>query len=216
MHRENARRLSGVRGDDGVAPGRGHLLRWGWGVSLYSAVDLAAAPPLGSGVPVAAGSQFADRRGPGGPHGKDALSSGPVARRCPDTEAKRSRSAALRPGASSSAICAAFPPLPPDSSLPFQRQQNLRSRLFVRERKGGEDPGGKMGALSVPGSAGHCGIKRQLKDSKYIPGASDSSFASSSSCSSIHPPSTPHQYNLLSVCYILAVCWALGIIGWTI
>lgn len=131
---------------------------------------------------------------------------------------ERPRSAALQPRAPPSSLrslrCFPLPFL--QTLLPFPRQQNLRSRLFVRGRKGGQGPG----ALSLfPGSAGHCGKKeRKLKDSSY-PGSCQR-FHLCFHFLLIHPSIFPSILSL-SVKFIkcLLCAWPCarlwGMTGWT-
>lgn len=151
----------GRRGDDGVAPGTRALTPLGLGVISTVLSILLPPPPLGSGVPVATRGASLPTAG--------ALPARTKMMRCPlaqwGTDAwiqrpERPRSAALQPRAPPSSLrslrCFPLPFL--QTLLPFPRQQNLGSRLFVRERKGGQGPG----ALSLfSGSAGHCGKRKE-------------------------------------------------------
>lgn len=157
---------------DGVASGERALTPLGLGEISTVLSILLLPPPLGSEVPVATrGASFPT---------SGALPGLTERMRCPlaqwrawrpDTEAReRPRSAVLQPRAPPSFLRSlrCFPLLFLQTLLPFSRQQKLRSRLFVREKKGGQGPGkGGDGALSLfPGSAGHCGKKeKKLKDS---------------------------------------------------
>ena len=154
----------GVRGDDGVAPRARALTPLGLGVISTVLSILLPPPPLGSGVPVAArGASLSTAGAQAARTERMRCLLAQWRARCPDREAERPRSAALQPRAPPPSLRSLrrFPLPFLQTLLPFQRQQNLRSRLFVRERKGGQDPGeGEDGALSLfLGSAGHCGIK---------------------------------------------------------
>ena len=151
---ENARRLSGGAGRRWRSPQGAGTYSVGAGGDLYSAVDLAAAPAIGLGGPGGhPGSQFADRRGPGGPHGKDALSSGPMARPLPGQRSRETPlcSSAAAGASSVSAISAPLsPPLPPDSPpLPTSAEPSVQT---LRQREeGGPGPRGRRrwGSVSV-------------------------------------------------------------------
>lgn len=146
---ENARRGCGRRWR---SPRRAGTYSVGVGGDLYIAVDFAAAPAIGLRGPRGhPGRQLADLRGPAGPRRKDALSSGPGVRWVPAHGAQRPRSAALQPRAPPSSLRSPRRFLLPflQTLLPFSRQQNLRSRLFVRERKGGQGPGEGEDGLSL-------------------------------------------------------------------
>jgi hypothetical protein len=111
-------------------------------------------PPLGSGVPVA--TRGASLPAAGVLLACDETMCGSLAQlraRCWDTESpKRPRSAALQRRAPPRSLRSlrSFPLPFLQILLPFPRQQSLRSRLFVRKRKGGARAQGKegLGALS--------------------------------------------------------------------
>lgn len=161
-------------GEDGVATWGSGTHSVGGGGDLYSVVDFAAAPAIGLGGPGGhPGSQLADRRGPASPRRKDALPSGPVARRLPgprEPEEIPLRSSAAAGASLVSAISALLsPPLPLDSPpLPTSAEPSVQTLRQIE--KGGPGPRGGRGmglCRLFPGSAGHCGIKqKKLKDSR--------------------------------------------------
>lgn len=143
----------------------------GAGSDLYSAVDFAAAPAIRLGGPGGhPGSQLANRRGPAGPRLKDALSAGPVGcrgrRGAESLQGTHSAAPQQRaPPRSPRALrCSPLPFLP--TLLPFPRQQNLGSRLFVREGVFVCVPGPRAERVlglccGFPRSASHCGKKEE-------------------------------------------------------
>lgn len=131
---------AGAEGD-GAALSAQALTPLGLGVISTLLSILLPPPPLGSGVPVA--TRGASLLTSGALRGLAERMRCPLAQWMPGHRAQRPRSAALQPRAPPSSLRSQRRFLLPflQTLLPFSRQQNLRSRLFVRQRKGGQGPG---------------------------------------------------------------------------
>ena len=152
---ENAGRLAGVRGDDGVAPRARALTPLGLGVISTVLSILLPPPPLGSGVPVATRGASLPTAG-ALPARTERMHCSLAQWRalCPDTEAGEPLlcSSAAAGASFVSAISAPLsPPLPPDSPpLPTSAEPSVQT-LRQREEGGpGPSRGRGCGSVSVP------------------------------------------------------------------